>query len=59
MQRIRPSGEALTRANASFDNLYQFTLVNDLPKVSEENDGTIEKLLGFSGLTQSILDAEI
>jgi len=53
------SQERFVRAKESFDLLYQFNFVNDLPQISGKEDLNLEELYAFSGLTQEILDTEV
>lgn len=54
----RVDGDQFLRAQASFDETYQFTIINDLPKASD-NPQLLMTLIDSAGLTKEILDAEV
>lgn len=54
----RPDGDQFLRSHASFDEIYQFTFIKDLPDAAD-NPQILTDLLFHAGLTQDILDVEV
>ena len=51
--------ERFVRSYESFDLVYQFNFMQDLPNVADEPISGLEELFSFAGITQAILDTEV
>jgi hypothetical protein len=51
--------ERFVRSYESFDLIYQFNFMQDLPNVADGEVSGLEELFSFAGITQAILDTEV